>query len=428
MGADAECRVVILTGAGSRVLLRARPQGLRHAARARRAPSRARGHRRPGVHGQPHRAHAVDAADHRRRGERRRLRRRARHRRGRRPAHRRRVGHVLLGVHPHRAHRHRHRRQLHAAAAARRGARVRPHRHRTRHRRASKPSTSGWCTRVVPDDALHDEAIALASQIAAYTGDRLAHDQGGHVGQPRRAQHERGDRAREPQPDDRRTQPRGAGLHGRVHGAAEMAEQGTMARHPFHDVAIVGVHNTEQARVLEGHDSRSITFDAGSARSPTPGCRPRDIDGVIGPVRQRLRLPGPDRPGVALDVGLGIPAVLEAAGAIADGLGDDRAHQRRVGGRLHRPRRRPRRGRVRRTSSSRRSACSPRPSSRSWPVATCTCTARRPRRWRPSPPTIRNNGHVQPRGRLLRARAVHACRTSSTAAWSPTRSTSSTAR
>ena len=36
-----------------------------------------------------------------------------------------------------------------------------------------------------------------------------------------------------------------------------------MAKHPFHDVAIVGVFNTEQARVLEGHDSRSITFAAG---------------------------------------------------------------------------------------------------------------------------------------------------------------------
>ena len=42
--------------------------------------------------------------------------------------------------------------------------------------------------------------------------------------------------------------------------------------------------------------------------------------------------------------------------------------------------------------------------------------------------TIRNNGHVNPEAVLLRPRAVHACRTSSTAAWSPTRSTSSTAR
>ena len=36
-----------------------------------------------------------------------------------------------------------------------------------------------------------------------------------------------------------------------------------MAKHPFHEVAVVGVHNTQQARVLEGHDSRSITFAAG---------------------------------------------------------------------------------------------------------------------------------------------------------------------
>ena len=35
-----------------------------------------------------------------------------------------------------------------------------------------------------------------------------------------------------------------------------------MANHPFHDVAVVGVHNTKQARVLEGHDSRTITMEA----------------------------------------------------------------------------------------------------------------------------------------------------------------------
>ena len=36
-----------------------------------------------------------------------------------------------------------------------------------------------------------------------------------------------------------------------------------------YDVAIVGVFNTEQARVLEGHDSRSITFAAGMGAPAT---------------------------------------------------------------------------------------------------------------------------------------------------------------
>ena len=31
-----------------------------------------------------------------------------------------------------------------------------------------------------------------------------------------------------------------------------------MARHPFHEVVISGVYNTQQARVLEGHDSPEV--------------------------------------------------------------------------------------------------------------------------------------------------------------------------
>ena len=31
--------------------------------------------------------------------------------------------------------------------------------------------------------------------------------------------------------------------------------------HPFHSVAIVGVHNTVQARQLDGHDSYSIALE-----------------------------------------------------------------------------------------------------------------------------------------------------------------------
>src|SRR4029077_11023934 len=37
----------------------------------------------------------------------------------------------------------------------------------------------------------------------------------------------------------------------------------SMAQHPYHDVAITGIFNTEQARVLEGEDSMSIAFKGG---------------------------------------------------------------------------------------------------------------------------------------------------------------------
>ena len=92
------------------------------------------------------------------------------------------------------------------------------------------------------------------------------------------------------------------------------------SRHPFHDVAIVGVHNTKQARVLEGHDSQTITCEAGMGALADAGLGPRDIDGAVGMAGSDLALPGPHRPGLALDSGMGIPAVLEVAGAIANGL------------------------------------------------------------------------------------------------------------
>ena len=90
--------------------------------------------------------------------------------------------------------------------------------------------------------------------------------------------------------------------------------------HPFHDVAIVGVYNTQQARVLEGsrlaQRSRSRPR---SARSPTPALASRDVDGVIGASGQRPHLPARDRSGVALDVGAGHPRGDRGGGAIATG-------------------------------------------------------------------------------------------------------------
>jgi len=90
--------------------------------------------------------------------------------------------------------------------------------------------------------------------------------------------------------------------------------------HPFHDVAIVGVFNTEQARVLEGHDSRSITFAAGMGALADAGLRPRYIDGVVGQTGSDLLYQARSGPVWRSYSGMGIPAVLEVASAIATGL------------------------------------------------------------------------------------------------------------
>ncbi len=91
--------------------------------------------------------------------------------------------------------------------------------------------------------------------------------------------------------------------------------------HPFHDVAIVGVHNTEQARVIEGHDARSITMTAALGAIRDAGLQPGDVDGVVGVggatdfVYQHRIGPVWRSMGTA-----GIPTVLEAAAAIATGM------------------------------------------------------------------------------------------------------------
>jgi len=90
--------------------------------------------------------------------------------------------------------------------------------------------------------------------------------------------------------------------------------------HPYHDVAIVGVHNTDQARVLEGDDSRSITFAAGMGALADAGLGPRDIDGVVGQTGSDLIYQARNGPVWRSYSGMGIPAVLEVAAAIATGL------------------------------------------------------------------------------------------------------------
>ena len=93
-----------------------------------------------------------------------------------------------------------------------------------------------------------------------------------------------------------------------------------MAGHPFHDVAIVGVHNTRQARVLEGYDSRTITLEAGFGAVADAGLSPLDIDGVVGVTGSDFIYQTRIGPVWRSMSQLGIPSVLEATAAIATGM------------------------------------------------------------------------------------------------------------
>ena len=90
--------------------------------------------------------------------------------------------------------------------------------------------------------------------------------------------------------------------------------------HPFHDVAIVGIHNTEQARVIEGHDTQSITLEAALGAIDDAGLSPRDVDGVVGGLASNFLYQSRIGPAWRSMSPLGIPAVLEGAMAIACGL------------------------------------------------------------------------------------------------------------
>lgn len=90
--------------------------------------------------------------------------------------------------------------------------------------------------------------------------------------------------------------------------------------HPFHDVAIVGVFNTRQARALEGETGLSIAVEAAAGALADAGMAPQDVDGVVDPTGGSVIFDlglGPVWRGAG---GTGIGMVLEAASAIATGL------------------------------------------------------------------------------------------------------------
>jgi len=89
--------------------------------------------------------------------------------------------------------------------------------------------------------------------------------------------------------------------------------------HPFRDVAIVGVHNTRQARQLPEHDSESITLEGALGAIADAGVPHHEIDAVIGEFAAELVLALRLGPCTRLPWRLGIPLVLEAADLIASG-------------------------------------------------------------------------------------------------------------
>ncbi|WP_262403441.1 hypothetical protein [Actinomadura sp. CNU-125] len=133
--------------------------------------------------------------------------------------------------------------------------------------------------------------------------------------------------------------------------------------------AIVGVHNTAQARRLEGATSHALAIEAALGALADAGLAPADVDGVNAE---------PDCAGLIYDLSLGpawqgrqfgTAAVPEAVHAVEAGEADVVLLVAAAAGATSTTPRPPR-GRVPRTSSSRPGDCSPPPSSPSSPGAT----------------------------------------------------------
>jgi acetyl-CoA acetyltransferase len=89
--------------------------------------------------------------------------------------------------------------------------------------------------------------------------------------------------------------------------------------HPFHDVAIAGVHNTVQARRLPEHDSTSIALIGALGALADAGIAPHDVDGVVGPDCAQIALELGLGPCTRRPSSLGIPTILDAAALITTG-------------------------------------------------------------------------------------------------------------
>jgi len=89
---------------------------------------------------------------------------------------------------------------------------------------------------------------------------------------------------------------------------------------PLADVAIVGVHNTEQARHLPGKDSMSVAFEAAHGALSDAGLTPFDVDGVAGPLSSDFIYQTGIAPAWYTHNAVGIPTLLESVFAIQSGM------------------------------------------------------------------------------------------------------------
>ncbi len=89
--------------------------------------------------------------------------------------------------------------------------------------------------------------------------------------------------------------------------------------HPFRDVAVVGVHNTPQARRLPGHDSSSIALQAALGALDDAGIAVSEVDGVVGQAAADAVLELGLGPCIRRPHGLGIPSIVDAAALITTG-------------------------------------------------------------------------------------------------------------
>ncbi len=90
--------------------------------------------------------------------------------------------------------------------------------------------------------------------------------------------------------------------------------------HPFRDVAIVGVHNTPQARRLPaGYDTSSIALEAALGALADAGVATSEVDAVVGVPCADAILELGLGPCIRRPSALGIPAILEAAALVTTG-------------------------------------------------------------------------------------------------------------
>jgi acetyl-CoA acetyltransferase len=92
-----------------------------------------------------------------------------------------------------------------------------------------------------------------------------------------------------------------------------------VSEHPYRDVAIVGVHNTIQARLLEGYDSESIATEGALGALEDAGVEPARVDAVVSMFSQELILSLGLGPCTRVPSSMGVAAVLQAAQMIACG-------------------------------------------------------------------------------------------------------------